>query len=340
VQAACIIILAHRRCNGLGSYWSVVRRRHTVSIVRNVLDTIGNTPLVELCRVVPPDHARVLVKLEAYNPTGSMKDRMAIAVIERAESDGRLTPGGTVVEYSGGSTGASLALVCAAKGYGIRIVTSDAFSREKRDHMRALGADLIEVPSRGGGITKELIEEMIELALRHSEEPNTFYSDQLLNADGIAGYHPLGEEIWSQTGGRVDAFAQVVGTAHSIEGTTAVLRSRNPGLHVAAVEPAESAVLSGGEPGAHKIEGIGLGFVPQLWRAGIADEIMTVSTEEAKSMARKLASQEALFAGTSSGANVVAAIRIAKRLGAGHTVVTLLVDSGLKYLTTDLYTGS
>lgn len=308
-----------------------------MNIARNILEAIGNTPLVELRRVVPAEHARVLVKLEGANPTGSMKDRMAITVIERAESDGRLLPGGTVVEYSGGSTGTSLALVCAVKDYRLRIVTSDAFSQEKRDHMRALGADLIEVPSEGGQITKELIEEMIERAQQISEEPGTFYSDQLQNEDGIAGYHPLGEEIWSQTGGKVDAFIQVVGTSHSIEGIATVLCSYNPELRVIAVEPAESPVLSGGEEGAHKIEGIGIGFIPPLWKASIADKIMTVSTKEAESMARQLASHEALFAGTSSGANVVAAIRIAKRLGPGHTVVTLLVDSGLKYLTTELY---
>lgn len=311
-----------------------------MSIARNVLESIGNTPLVELQRVVPANHARVLVKLEGANPTGSMKDRMAIAVIERAESDGRLPRGGTVVEYTGGSTGTSLALVCAAKACRIRIVTSDAFSQEKRHHMRALGADLIEVPSEGGRITKELIEEMIELARQISEVPDTFYSDQLQNVDAIAGYHPLGEEIWSQTEGNVNAFVQVVGTAHSIEGVAAVLRSYTPDVRVIAVEPAESPVLSGGEPGAHKIEGIGIGFIPPLWNDSMADEIMTVSTEEAKLMTRQLASQEALFAGTSSGANVVAALRIAKRLGPGHTVVTLLVDSGLKYLTTGLYTSS
>jgi len=310
-----------------------------MSIAKTVLEAIGNTPLVELSRVVPADHARVLVKLECTNPTGSMKDRMAIAVIERAESDGRLPPGGTVVEYTGGSTGTSLALVCVAKAHRIRIVTSDAFSQEKRDHMRALGADLIEVPSEGGRITKELIEEMIERAHQLSDEKGTFYSDQLQNEDAIAGYHPLGEEIWSQTGGRVDAFIQVVGTAHSIAGTATVLRSYNPDIRIVAVEPVESPVLSGGEQGAHKIEGIGIGFIPPLWKASIADEIMKVSTEEAKEMARQLASKEALFAGTSSGANVVAAIRMAKRLGPGHTVATLLVDSGLKYLTTDLYTS-
>lgn len=311
-----------------------------MSTAKNVLEAIGNTPLVELRRVVPSDHARILAKLEGTNPTGSMKDRMAVAVIERAESDGRLPPGGSVVEYSGGSTGTSLALVCAAKAYGTRIVTSDAFSREKRDHMRALGADLIEVPSEGGRITKELIGEMIELAHEISEQPGAFYCDQLQNADAAAGYHPLGEEIWSQTAGSVDALIQVVGTGHSIEGTATVLRGYNPDLRVVAVEPAESPVLSGGEPGAHKIGGIGIGFVPPLWKASTADEIMTVSTEEARWMARQLASDEALFAGTSSGANIVAAIRVAKRLGPGHTVVTLLVDSGLKYLTTDLYTGS
>jgi cysteine synthase A len=310
-----------------------------MSNAKTVLEAIGNTPLVELSRVVPADHARVLVKLECANPTGSMKDRMAIAVIERAESDGRLSPGGTVVEYTGGSTGTSLALVCAAKAHRIRIVTSDAFSQEKRDHMRALGADLIEVPSAGGSITKELIEEMIELASKMSENEGTFYSDQLQNEDAIIGYHPLGEEIWSQTGGQIEAFVQVVGTAHSIAGTATVLRSYNPDIRIVAVEPVESPVLSGGEQGAHKIEGIGIGFIPPLWKASIADEIMTVSTEEAKAMARQLATQEALFAGTSSGANLVAAIRIAKRLGPGHTVVTLLVDSGLKYLTTDLYTS-
>jgi cysteine synthase A len=311
-----------------------------MKIASNVLEAIGNTSLVALRRVVPPDHARVLVKLEGENPTGSMKDRMAIAVIESAEADGRLPPGGLVVEYSGGSTGTSLSLVCAAMGYGIRIVTSDAFSQEKRDHMRALGADLVLIPSDGGRITKELIEEMIEVARKISQQPGTFYSDQLLNQDAAAGYHPVGEEIWSQTGGTVDAFVQVVGTAHSIEGIAAVLRKHNPDIRVIAVEPAESPVLSGEEPGAHKIEGIGIGFVPPLWDDRTADEIMKVSTEEAKSMSQQLASSEALFAGTSSGANVVAALRVAKRLGPGHTVVTLLVDSGLKYLTTDLYTGS
>ena len=305
--------------------------------VHSAIEAIGNTPLVQLQKVVPDNHARILVKTEGTNPTGSMKDRMALAIIQKAEADGRFRPGDTVVEYTGGSTGASLALVCAAKGYAIRLVTSDAFSREKRDHMRALGAELIEVPSEGGRTTKALIEEMIRLASQLGEEPGSFWSDQLNNADAIEGYSALGEEIWSQAAGRVDAFVQVVGTAHSIAGVGSTLRRHNPNVRVFAVEPTESPVLSGGEPGGHGIEGIGIGFVPPLWRDDLADEIVTVSTDEAESMARRLAQREGLFTGTSSGANVVAAIRVAGELGRERTVVTLLIDSGLKYLSTSLY---
>lgn len=308
-----------------------------MNIASNVLESIGNTPIVQLRKVVPPSSARILAKLEWANPTGSMKDRMAKAVIERAEADGRLRSGVTVVEYTGGSTGTSLALVCAAKDYRIRLVTSDAFSQEKRAHMRALGAELIMVPSESGRTTKKLIEAMIETARQISEEPSSFWTDQLNNTDGITGYHPLGEEIWAQTDGQVDVFVQVVGTAHSLNGVTAVLRRYKPNLRAVAVEPAESPVLSGGKPGAHKIEGIGIGFLPPLWDPGLVDEILKVSTEEAKAMARRLAREEALFAGTSSGANVVAALRVAERLGPEATLVTLMIDSGLKYLSADLY---
>ena len=205
--------------------------------------------------------------------------------------------------------------------------------------MRALGAELEEVQSDGGRITKELIEAMINRAHQLSNAAGTFYSDQLQNEDAVSGYHPLGEEIWSQTEGQIDAFVHVVGTAHSITGVATVLRSHKPDIRIIAVEPEESPVLSGGKQGAHKIEGIGIGFIPPLWEPSIADEIMTVSTQEAKVMARQLASQEGLFVGTSAGANVAAAIRMAKRLGSGNTVATLLCDSGLKYLTTDLYTS-
>ena len=299
--------------------------------------SIGNTPLVELKRIVPRGHARVFVKLESQNPTGSMKDRMALAVVDRAATSGRLLPDGTLVEYTGGSTGTSLAFVCAARGFAVTLVTSDAFSREKRDHMRALGAQVIEVPSHGGGITKELIRAMMRKAAELSERPRTFAADQFNNVDAAGGYAPLGEEIWEQSDGRVDAFVQAVGTGHCLAGTAAALRRHNPGLRIVAVEPAESPVLSGGSPGAHEIEGVGPGFVPPLWDARLPDEIVAVSTAEAKDMCRRMAREEGLFAGTSSGANVVAALRVAKRLGPDRTVVTLVCDSGMKYLSTDVY---
>ena len=249
----------------------------------NVLDAVGNTSLVELRRIVPPLSARVFVKLEGENPTGSMKDRMARAVVAKAEADGRLKKGGTVVEYTGGSTGTSLAFVCAAKGYRVRIVTSDAFSKEKRDHMAAFGAEVTLVPSEGGLATKQLFLDMIEAVRSMSREDGVWWNDQLRNADSIAGYASLGEEIWSQTNGTVDAFVQSVGTSASLRGVAAVLRPRKPGVRIVAVEPAESAVLSGGPPGAHGIEGIGIGAPPPLWEPGIVDGIEAVSTRGSES---------------------------------------------------------
>jgi cysteine synthase len=303
----------------------------------SVLEAIGNTSLVRLRRMVPKSGAEVWVKLEWENPTGSVKDRMALAVISRAEGDGRLAPGDTVVEYTGGSTGASLALVCAAKGYPIHIVSSDAFSPEKLHQMAALGARLTLVPSEGGRTTKKLILDMIEAARRLSEEPHTYWTDQLNNHDSIAGYFPLGEEIWSQTHGEVDAFVHCVGTAASSRGVATVLKRHDPAVRIVAVEPAESAVLSGGQPGPHKIEGVGIGYAPPLWEPSLVDEIVAVPTDDAKEMARRLAREEGLFAGTSSGANVIAALQVAERLGPGAKVVTLMADSGLKYLNTDVY---
>lgn len=303
----------------------------------DILKAIGSTSLVQLHKVVPSGCADIFVKLEWENPTGSVKDRMAQAVVSRAENDGRLTPGDTVVEYTGGSTGTSLALVCAIKGYRLRIVTSDAFSREKLDHMAALGAELTLVPSEGGRTTKKLIVDMIEVARELSREPHTYWTDQLNNHDSIEGYAPLGEEIWSQTKGEIDAFVHCVGTAASSRGVATVLKRRKPSTRIVAVEPAESSVLLGGQAGPHKIEGVGIGFTPPLWEPTLVDEILAVGTEDAKEMARRLAREEALFAGTSSGANVVAAIQVAERLGPGAKVVTLMADSGLKYLSTDVY---
>ncbi len=303
----------------------------------DILDAIGNTSMVRLRKVVPPGCADIFVKLEGENPTGSFKDRMALAVISRAEEDGRLKPGDTVVEYTGGSTGTALAFVCAAKGYRLRIVSSDAFSKEKLDHMAALGAELMLVPSEDGLTTKKLILDMIEAARGLSREPHTYWTDQLKNQDSIAGYAALGEEIWSQTKGEIDAFVHCVGTAASLRGVAAALKRHKPGIRIVAVEPAESSVLSGGQAGPHKIEGVGIGYMPPLWEPALVDDILPVATTDAEEMARRLAREEAIFAGTSSGANVVAAIRIAERLGPDARVVTLMADSGLKYLSTDMY---
>ena len=303
----------------------------------NILQAIGDTSIVRLRSVTPRNGAALFAKLEWENPTGSIKDRMAHAVIARAEQDGRLKPGDTVVEYTGGSTGTSLAFVCAARGYRLKIVSSDAFSQEKRDHMAALGAELTLVPSEGGRTTRKLILDMIEAARALSRQPHTYWTDQLNNHDSIAGYQALGEEIWRQTGGEVDAFVHCVGTAASLRGVAAALKQHRPGVRIVAVEPAESAVLSGRAAGPHKIEGVGIGYVPPLWEPALVDEIVPVSTDEAKAMARRLARDEALFAGTSSGANVVAALQVAERLGPRARVVTLMADTGLKYLSTDVF---
>lgn len=304
---------------------------------RQILEAIGGTPLVRLRHVVPPGAATVVAKLEFANPTGSMKDRMARAVIEAAAADGRLPAGGTVVEYTAGTTGISLALVCAALGYGLEIVFSDAFSDEKRVTMQAFGAHITDVLSDERRITEALIKDMIATAGRLSEQPGHWWCDQLNNHDATSGYAPLGEEIWRQTDGRVDALVHAVGTAHSIHGAGDVLRRHNPALHISAVEPAESAVLSGEPSGAHHIEGIGIGFLPPLWEPDKVDEIIKVSTAEAQTMARRLAREEAIFAGVSSGANVAAAVDVAKRLGPEAIVATIIVDSGLRYISTDLF---
>lgn len=304
-----------------------------------LLGAVGNTPLVELQKVVPPGSARIVAKLESANPTGSMKDRMAKAAIERAEASGRLRPGGTVVEYTAGTTGISLALVCAAKGYPLEIVFSDAFSDEKLRTMQAFGARITIVPSDHKKITEELIKAMISTADAISLRPGHWYCDQLNNHDAIEGYLPLGEELWQQTGGRIDAFVQSVGTAHSIHGAMRALSKHRDRILAVAVEPAESAVLSGQPSGSHSIEGIGIGFIPPLWQPELVDEIQTVPSAQAKEMTRRLAREEGIFAGTSSGANVVAALRIAKRLGPGATVATIIVDSGLRYLSTDVFAG-
>jgi cysteine synthase len=306
-------------------------------VSQSILQSVGNTSLVQLQKTAPANGGKIFVKLEWQNPTGSMKDRMACGLISRAEAGGRLSPGDTVVEYTGGTTGTSLALVCAANGYPMHAVSAKAFSQEKLDHMVAYGAKLTLVPYDGGGITKQLILDMIEAARRLSREPHTYWTDQLNNADSIAGYYSLGEEIWAQTNGEVNVFIQSVGTAASLNGVATVLKRYNPKIKIIAVEPGESPVLSGGKPGAHDIEGIGIGYRPPLWNPSLVDEVLPVSTADAKAMARQLARADGIFAGTSSGGNVHAALRVAEKLGPSARIVTLMIDSGLKYVSTDLY---
>lgn len=298
----------------------------------DILHCIGNTSLLALRNIVPANGSRILLKLENENPTGSMKDRMALAMIEAAEADGRLAADGFVVEYTGGSTGVSLSLICAVKGYPLSIVTSDAFAREKLDHMKILGARLEIVRSESGRMTEKLTRDMIEAARIIAEKPGSFWTDQLNNKDQFSAYHKMAEEIWIQTDGRIDGFVQSVGTAASLRGTGEALRRHDEQIRIVAVEPSESPVLSGGQTGAHKIDGIGAGFVVPLWQEGIADQIERVSTEEAVAMTTRLAREEGLFAGTSTGGNVIAALRLAEQLGPDATVVTVMCDTGMKYL--------
>jgi cysteine synthase A len=304
---------------------------------RDILNGIGNTSLLPLRKIVPENGARILLKLENENPTGSMKDRTALVMIEAAEADGRLRAGGSVVEYTGGSMGVSLSLICAVRGYPLHIVSSNAFSREKLDHMEILGARLEIVQSDSGQMTEKLTRDMVAAAAVLAKKPGSFWTDQLSNTDQIAAYHRMAEEIWTQTGGQIDGFVQSVGTAASLRGTAEALRRHNERIRIVAVEPSESPVLSGGPTGAHKIEGIGAGFVVPLWRDDIAHRIEQVSTQEAVAMAIRLAREEGLFAGTSTGGNVIAALKLAEQLGPEATVVTLMCDTGIKYLSTALF---
>ena len=298
----------------------------------NILHCIGNTSLLALRKIVPENGSRILLKLESENPTGSMKDRMALAMIEAAEANGRLKTGGSVVEYTGGSTGVSLSLICAVKGYPLHIVTSDAFAWEKLDHMKNLGARLTIVRSDSGRMTEKLTRDMIEAARIIRAETGGFWTDQLNNTDQLVAYHKMAEEILTQSGGRIDGFVQSVGTAASLRGTGEALRRHHKPIRIVAVEPAESPVLSGGQPGGHKIDGVGAGFKVPLWQEGFADQVERVFTEEAVAMALRLAREEGLFAGTSTGANVIAALRLAEQLEPDATIVTVMCDTGMKYL--------
>ncbi len=306
-------------------------------IKSSTLDAIGGTPVVRLNKVVPPDSADVLVKLEYFNPTGSYKDRMAKAMIEYAEQRGDLKPGMTVVEYTGGSTGTSLAFVCAVKGYRLKIVSSDAFSPEKLRTMRAFGAELTIVPSDGGKITPDLIPRMIEVARGIAAEPNTYWTDQFNNRDMLKGYESLGNELLAQLDRSLDVFCAAVGTSGMAMGTAGALKGSNPATRVVIFEPGTAPLISQGIQGTHRVEGIGSGIIPPLLDKSLYDEARAIDEGEGREMARRLAREEGIFAGISSGLNVAGALQIARELGSGHTVVTVAVDSGMKYLAGDLY---
>lgn len=301
----------------------------------DVLSSIGNTPLIRVSKLTAGG-AEVWAKLEGANPTGSMKDRMALSMIEGAEKREQLKPRDRVVEYTGGSTGSSLAMVCAAKGYRAHFVSSDAFSEEKLRTMRAFGATLEILPSKERKITPDLVQAMISRARELAQEPDTFWTDQLNNPDNRAGYHKMAEEILRNLD-QVDAFVMSVGTGGCFSGNAEVLKERLKSVRCVAVEPSSSRHLSAGPLGGHRIEGIGPGFIPKIMRMDLVDEIIAVTDEDAYRMARDLARTAGVFGGISSGANVFASLQIARKLGPGRRVVTVIVDSGLKYLQGDLF---
>ena len=305
--------------------------------MENILEIIGNTPIVKLQKIVPRGCGEIYLKLEAYNPTGSKKDRMALAMIEGAEKRGDLKKGMTVVEYSGGSTGAGLAFVCSLKGYRFRLITADVFGKEKISLMNSLGADLEVIKSRDGKITKELINKMINRAKEISKEPNTFFTNQLDNEDVIKGFVPLGEEILDQINGSIDAVCDTVGTAGTLMGIAKAFKNANSNSKIIAVEPSSSPILSKGIKGSHNVEGVGLGFIPKIYDSKLVDDVITIEESIARQTSRDLALKEGVFCGTSSGMNVAAAIQISQKLGPKSRVVAIACDTGLKYLSEGLF---
>lgn len=302
------------------------------------MQAIGNTPLIRLTKLAGPGAAEIYVKWEGANPTGSMKDRMALAMIEGAERRGELKAGGTVVEYTGGSTGGSLAMVCAAKGYTAHFVSSDAFSEEKLQTMRAFGANLELIPSGDGRITAKLIADMVSRARKISRQPNTFWTDQFNNTDNRSAYHQMAYEVIGELGKEIDEFIAGVGTGGSFSGNAEIFRKEIPSIRCLAIEPFYVRGLSGGDTsGTHRLEGIGSGFTPSICRTDLIDEVIPVKDEDAIEYGRLLARREGLFSGITAGANIWAAVQRAKELGEGKRIVTILPDSGLKYLRGELY---
>jgi cysteine synthase A len=304
--------------------------------VNSVLEAIGRTPLLRLRRIVPPGSADVVVKLEFFNPTGSYKDRMALAMIEGAERRGTLRAGMRVVEYTGGSTGSSLTMVCALKGYPFHPLSSDAFAQEKLDTMRAFGADLEIVASDGGRVTPALFDRFKARIAELMKEPNTFWTDQFNNADALDGYAKIGTELLEQIG-HVDAFVGAVGSGGMLVGVSRALKSGGCRARIIALEPSTSPFLTTGQGGPHRVEGTAAGFWPPHLAPGTYDEARAVDEDAARAMARRAAREEGILAGTSSGLNLVAALAVARELGPGKIVATVAVDTGLKYLAGDLY---
>lgn len=302
------------------------------------MEGIGNTPLIKLEKLTEGNCADIYVKYEGANLTGSMKDRMALSMIEGAENRGDLRKGIKVVEYTGGSTGSSLAMVCAKKGYQAHFVSSDGFAKEKLQTMRAFGAEVEIIHAENGKLTADIINQMIARAKEITQEPNTFWVNQINNPDNKRGYHPMGEEILDGLGNGIDEFVMAVGGGGCLSGNAEILKGSIPHLRTVAVEPYHVRNISGGDTsGTHKLEGIGLSFVPSILRMDLIDEIIPVTDADAYRTAQALASIEGIIGGATSGANVWAALQRGKIIGKGKTIVTVICDSGLKYLNGDLY---
>ncbi len=307
--------------------------------MQSILDAIGNTPLLRLHRCAPANGAELWLKLENTNPTGSVKDRMALAMIEGAERDGLISRGDTVVEYTGGSTGPALGLVCRAKGYRALIVIADCFTEERIQLMRALGADVEVIPSVEGPpkVTPQDIQNMVDRVAELAAEPGHYATDQFNNPYVIPGHRErLGREIREQTDGRVTGFCHGMGTAATVMGVSEALRPR--GVFIQAHEPASSAAVSGGSPGPFLIQGW-TGMVVPHWDASKVDHVEPIGDDEALEMTLRLAREDGLFAGISTGANVVGAHRLAERLGPDSVIVSLAADTGFKYMSVSPYAG-
>ncbi|MBB6637924.1 cysteine synthase A [Cohnella thailandensis] len=305
-------------------------------IVQNVTDLIGDTPLVRLNRIVPEGSAEIYVKLEYQNPGSSVKDRIAISMIEVAEQEGKLKPGDTIVEPTSGNTGIGLALVAAAKGYRAILVMPETMSLERRNLLRAYGAELVLTPGSEGmnGAVKKA-EELV------AENPSYFLPQQFKNPANLKIHRettgPEIVEAINSFDGKLDAFVAGIGTGGTISGAGEVLKKSFPNIKIVAVEPAASPILSGGKPGPHKIQGIGANFVPDILNREIYDQVITVENEEAFETARTVAKKEGLLVGISSGAAIYAALKVAKELGAGKRVVAIVPSNGERYLSTPLF---